>query len=331
MTDPETGAPAMGPPARPPGPAPAGYVPREWLQQQPPAATPPPPPPGAYWSPSGARTYLPAAPPPNIDIPFLDTPWVPPKTPRQGWYWLIFAVAGFVVGQLGAVIFATISGAVAGKTAAQMQAIATSTVPPEWYVVSTLIGLWIGFLGAPWLASRTQGTRHFARDLGLRFRWIDLLGILIGIGGQFFITLAYAPFQHDIKNFNAPSQRLTGASHGTGFVIIAIATVLLAPAAEEIFFRGLLLKSLVRLFTPLNAAGRARAVGVVLAVIADGLLFGVAHGEWIQFAGLAGFGIVLAAVSYRTGRLGMNMVAHASFNLIAIIAIAINGSVVLVH
>jgi membrane protease YdiL (CAAX protease family) len=85
------------------------------------------------------------------------------------------------------------------------------------------------------------------------------------------------------------------------------------------------------LFTPLNAAGRARAVGVVLAVIADGLLFGVAHGEWIQFAGLASFGIVLAAVSYRTGRLGMNMVAHASFNLIAIIAIALNGSVVLVH
>src|SRR5580693_7751877 len=150
MTDPETGAPAMGPPARPPGPAPAGYVPREWLQQQqPPVAPPPPPPPGAYWSPTGARTSLPAAPPPNVDIPFLDTPWVPPKTPRQGWYWLIFAVAGFVVGQLGAVIFATISGAVAGKTAAQMQSIATSTVPPEWYVVSTLLGLWIGFLGAP--------------------------------------------------------------------------------------------------------------------------------------------------------------------------------------
>jgi hypothetical protein len=284
-----------------------------------------------FWSPDETRTSLPAPPPPDVDVPFLDTPWVPPKTPRQGWYWLIFAVAGFVVGQLGAVIFATISGAVAGKTAAQMQAIATAPVPPEWYVVSTLLGLWIGFLGAPWLASRTQGTRHFSRDLGLRFRWFDLLGILIGIGGQFLITVLYAPFQHDIHNFNAPSQRLTGASHGTGFVIIAIATVLLAPAAEELFFRGLLLKSLVRMFTPLQAAGRARAAGVVLAVIADGLLFGAAHGEWVQFAGLAGFGIVLAAVSYRTGRLGMNMVAHATFNLVAIIAIAANGSVVLFH
>ncbi len=208
-------------------------------------------------------------------------------------------------------------------------------MPPEWYVVSTLIGLWIGFIGAPWLASRTQGTKHFARDLGLRFRWIDLLGILIGIGGQFFIDEGYSLYQHishhNFHNFNAPSQKLTGASHGTGFIVIAIATVLLAPAAEELFFRGLLLKSLVRLFTPLGAAGRARAAGVVLAVIANGLLFGAAHAEWVQFAGLASFGIVLAAVSYRTGRLGMNMVAHATFNLVAIIAIAVNGSVVLFH
>jgi membrane protease YdiL (CAAX protease family) len=262
------------------------------------------------------------------EVPFLDTPGVPPQTKRQAGYWLLFALAGFLVGQIGATIFALISGAIAGKSASQMQAIATSAVPPEWYVVTTLVGLWIGFIGAPWVASRTQGTRNFVRDLGVRFKPIDLIGIVIGIAGQFAITLMYAPFQHDIHNFNAPSQKLTGASHGSGFVIIAIATVLLAPAAEELFFRGLLLKSLVRLFTPLRAIGGARTLGVVLAVAADGLLFGAAHGEWVQFAGLAFFGIVLAAVSYRTGRLGMNYISHASFNLVAIIAIATNGSVI---
>ena len=209
-----------------------------------------------------------------------------------------------------------------------MTAIASASVPPEWYVVTTLLGLWIGFIGAPWLASRTQGTHHFFRDLGVRFRLIDLVGIAIGVGGQILVAIMYAPFQHDIKNFNGPSQKLTGASHGAGFVVIAIATVLLAPAMEELFFRGLLLKALVRLFTKLGAVGGARVAGVVLAVIVDGLLFGLAHGEWIQLAGLATFGAILAAVSYRTGRLGMNMVAHASFNLVAIIAIAANGSVV---
>ena len=264
-------------------------------------------------------------------VPFLDTPWVPPQTKRQGWIWLVYAVVGFLVGQLGALIFGLIAGAIAGKTSAQMQAIATASVPPEWYVVSTLLGLWVGFFGAPWLASRTQGTRNFVRDLGVRFRLIDLVGIAIGIGGQILVALMYAPFQHDIHDFNGPSQKLTGAAHGGGFVIIAIATVLLAPAMEELFFRGLLLKALVRLMTPLRAAGGARAAGVVLAVIVDGLLFGLAHGEWIQLAGLAVFGMILAAVSYRTGRLGMNMVAHATFNLVAILAIASSNGSVLFH
>jgi len=278
-------------------------------------------------------TFMLLPPPPSVlpagDVPFLDTPWVPPQTKRQGWMWLVYAVVGFLVGQLGALIFGYIAGAIAGKTGPQMTAIASAAVPPEWYVVTTLLGLWIGFIGAPWLASRTQGTRHFFRDLGVRFRVIDLVGIAIGVGGQILVAIMYAPFQHDIKNFNGPSQRLTGASHGAGFVIIAIATVLLAPVMEELFFRGLLLKALVRLFTKLGAAGGARAAGVVLAVIVDGLLFGLAHGEWVQLAGLASFGMILAAVSYRTGRLGMNMVAHASFNLVAIIAIAASGSVII--
>ena len=164
----------------------------------------------------------------------------------------MYAVVGFLVGQIGALIFGDVAGAIAREDGRPDAAIATAAVPPEWYVVTTLLGLWIGFIGAPWLASRTQGTRHFFRDLGVRFRLIDLVGIAIGIGGQILVAIMYAPFQHDIKNFNGPSQRLTGASHGAGFVIIAIATVLLAPAMEELFFRGLLLKSLVRLFTKLG-------------------------------------------------------------------------------
>ena len=47
------------------------------------------------------------------------------------------------------------------------------------------------------------------------------------------------------------------------------------------------------------------------------MLFGLAHAESLQLLGLAVFGIILSFVAYRTGRLGMNMVAHATFNLTA--------------
>ena len=33
--------------------------------------------------------------------------------------------------------------------------------------------------------------------------------------------------------------------------------------------------------------------------------------------------MILGAVSYRTGRLGMNMVAHASFNALALAAVVV--------
>jgi membrane protease YdiL (CAAX protease family) len=296
-------------PPRPPGPAPAGFIPADQVRAVP-------------FMPPAPRAPS-ASPPGNgADIPFLDLPGAPPVDRSAAWRWFFYALIGFLVGQLAGGVFGAVAGDVAGKNAAQMARITASTVPPEWYVVSTLAGLWIGFFGAPWLASRTKGTRHLWADLGVRFRWVDLWGIAIGVGGQIVIAVLYAPFQHDIHDFNGPSNKLTGGAHGAGFLVVALATVILAPFMEELFFRGLLFKSLARLFSPNGAAtSRRRGVGIVVAVVVDGLLFGLAHGEWVQLAGLALFGMALAAVSYRTGRLGMNMVSHASFNLVAIIAI----------
>jgi uncharacterized protein len=254
--------------------------------------------------------------------PFLDRPGVPPTTKSAAWRWLLYALGGFLVGQIVGELFGIVAGGVAGKTAAQMSAITSSAVPPEWYVMSTLLGLWVGFFGAPWLASRTHGTRHFFSDLGVRFRWVDLWGIAIGVGAQYVVGLLYAPFQHHIHNFDAPSKKLTGGAHGGGILLVVVAVAILAPAMEELFFRGLLFKALARLFTPLGPGlTSARGIGVVLAVVVDGLLFGLAHGEWVQLPGLALLGMALAAISYRTGRLGMNMVAHSAFNFVAVLTI----------
>jgi len=55
----------------------------------------------------------------------------------------------------------------------------------------------------------------------------------------------------------------------------------------------------------------------------------LSHG--LGLTGLGLFGAVLAAVSYRTNRLGMNMVAHASFNLVAVIAVLGSRGGVVLH
>jgi uncharacterized protein len=232
--------------------------------------------------------------------------------------WLLFAALGFLGGQLLAAVFVAITAGIEGKLNS-LAAISRLAEPPTWYVVSTLLGLWGGFLGAGCLATGVRGTKSFAKDLGLRFRWADLVGIPIGVGGQILVALMYVPIAqhvHDFnQRFNAPSQKLTGGSHGLGFAIIAVCTVVGAPFFEELFFRGVLLRSLVRLFG--NVGGW---VGPALAIIITGVLFGLAHAESLQLLGLAVFGIILSFVSYRTGRLGMNMVAHATFNLMAVAA-----------
>ncbi len=251
-----------------------------------------------------------------------------PSTRSSAWMWLLFAVLGFLGGQILAGILVVVTASLSGDHRS-ITAISALSEPPTWYIVSTLLGVWGGFFGAAWLATGVRGTKSFSRDLGLRFRWLDLVGIPIGVGGQFLVALIYVPISHHVHNFNqrfdAPSQKLTGGSHGASFAVIAVLTVVGAPFFEELFFRGVLLRALARLFGTMG-----RWVGPTLAVVITGVLFGLAHAESLQLLGLATFGIILSAVSYRTGRLGMNMVAHATFNLVAVSA-AVVGTVPLVH
>jgi membrane protease YdiL (CAAX protease family) len=230
-------------------------------------------------------------------------------------------VLGFAIGEVVGSIFVVVAAFAAGQSDA-LGRFASMAEPPEWYIGTSLVGLWVGFFLGPFVASKARGTGRFLADLGVRFRPVDLVGIVIGVGGQFVLDALYAPFISHLKNFTAPTQKLVGASHGWGFAAIAVLTVCGAPFFEEILFRGLAFKALARLFTPQQLApSRRRAAGVAAAVVVDGLLFGLAHWEPYQFAGLAVFGMALAFISYRTDRLGMNMVAHASFNLVAVLAL----------
>ena len=272
--------------------------------------------------------YPPVPPGPWVHQRSPVNPPVGPATRGDAFVWVLFAAIGFLIGQVVALIAISIAAGVTGN-GSRLSAIENLAAPPAWYIGSGLVGLWVGFALGPVLASKVRGTKHLVADLGIVFRPVDLWGIAIGIGGQLLVTLIYLPFQSHLHDFNAPTTKLTGGAHGGNFLVIAVLTVVGAPFFEELFFRGLLFRGLLGWVGGSGwraRTGVARVMIVGIAVVIDGALFGLAHGELEQLAGLAVFGCILAYVCFRTGRLGMNMVSHATFNLVAVIAIAYNRS-----
>jgi membrane protease YdiL (CAAX protease family) len=214
-------------------------------------------------------------------------------------------------------------GAVATGHSSDVAQLATRPEPPAWVVVTELVGLWTGFLGAAVVAIRSRGTGSLRRDLGLEVRpWDVLVGPAIGFAGQILLLpLLYLPLEHAIphldKRLQAPAKHLTGGFPGLDLALIAVLTVVVVPVVEELFFRGLVLRALLRVFK-----GAGPVLGVAFAVVADGVIFGLAHFELLQLLGLAAFGAVLSLMAYKFRRLGPGIFAHGVFNLLAILSVA---------
>jgi membrane protease YdiL (CAAX protease family) len=94
-------------------------------------------------------------------------------------------------------------------------------------------------------------------------------------------------------------------TNALAFVGGAVAVAILAPLAEEILFRGLLLRAV------------ARWVAMPVAVLASGLLFGIAHGSLWAAVPVGILGCVLAALAWRSGGVTAPWIAHATFNAAA--------------
>jgi len=223
---------------------------------------------------------------------------------RPGRWSLVLAVIGYVTGLLMATLAASVWISVHHG---QTNGLGT--------VASSEIGLWIGLGGAALYASRSEGSASLARDFGLRFAWVDpILGGPVGVAAQyllgFVVVLAYQASgvsNNTINKLGQPAQTITGLAHGWGGDVVLILVVVVgAPVVEELFFRGLLLRSL-----------QAR-IGSVGAVLVSGVLFGLAHFEPLQLPVLALFGVVLGVLALRTGRLGPGICAHAAFNSLAV-------------
>lgn len=238
---------------------------------------------------------------------------------------MLIAAAGFLAGQVASAALLAIVAAFTGHLH-DLARIAARPVPPAWVVLSGLVGLWFGFIGAVVVGSRAGGTGNVVEDFGLRFRRLDFaVGPVVGLAGQLvLLPLLYLPLEplipHLSQRLSQSAWHLTGGFPGADLAVIGVLTVVVVPVIEELLFRGLFLRGAVRAF------GRAgRLLGPALAALLTGVVFGLAHFEALETLGLAAFGIVLAVMALRWGRLGPCILAHATFNLVAVVAVAVVG------
>lgn len=229
----------------------------------------------------------------------------PEGRPEAGRRWgLGDAATGFFVALVASSLLAFGWLAVAGGSELELAGLAVAQV-----------GLWGGFLGAPWLASRRKGSRSLARDFGLVVRARDVLvGVPVGLACQFvLVPLVYLPISRivDTSDLDRPVRELVAKAPGWTFFALAAAVVIGAPIIEELFYRGLMMRAFEHRF------------GVVVAVIASSAWFGATHFQPLQFPALAAFGAVLALLTVRTGRLGAAIWAHVSFNAATMIVLAL--------
>jgi len=128
--------------------------------------------------------------------------------------------------------------------------------------------------------------------------------LLVGILGvssalTFNMVLSYIHFDSVSDQYNSVSQMQYSVSIPLGILIYG----LISPAAEELVFRGLVMKRLERYFSP------------VIAVVVSAFIFGMYHGNIVQgvYAFLLG---TLIAVSYwHFDRLYIPIIFHACANI----------------
>ncbi len=144
------------------------------------------------------------------------------------------------------------------------------------------------------------------------------LAVLFGanIASQLLLEVFRSAAGHSVELPRQVSSNLSTA----GAILFAVYAMLVAPAVEELFFRGLLFRSL------------RRRHGVWIAALGSAIPFGLVHyvgGAWTSAVALqltmVVTGIGLALVHERRGNLLANMASHAAFNTVAVVWILALG------
>jgi membrane protease YdiL (CAAX protease family) len=172
----------------------------------------------------------------------------------------------------------------------------------------------IGYL--VWVA-RAKGVGSLSADFGLVVRITDLAWFFVGIGLQ---VVALVPTQLLVEAHGDTAKqevvRIADRAHGVQIVLIVLGVAVLAPVTEELLFRGLLLRSLLRRMEPGPAVFLAAVIFGVIHAVGDPSV-----GTLIALPAIIALGLVSGIQAVRTGELSRSILLHMGFNVLTVVVL----------
>jgi membrane protease YdiL (CAAX protease family) len=222
---------------------------------------------------------------------------------------------------IGGWFLAVIAAGLIGSLIAQAAGYGQGEEKPLEDLPMTLIAaqyppLWLGFMGVPAWAAWTKG-RGLVEDFRFRIATFDLVGVPLGIVAQLvMVPLVSLPFiwlaGSDTDALSEPARELADkaqAGSTIGVVLFALVVVVGAPVAEELFFRGLVLRAVEKRF------------GTVIGLIGSSVAFGITHLQLLQFPALTVAGLLFGWLAIRYDRLGPAILCHMAFNATTVVTL----------
>lgn len=237
------------------------------------------------------------APPTRPELP----EGVEPSPRWPAWY----APAGFLAALSGTLVLVIVIGGVAAATGADID-----ENPPGLTIAATLAQALVLVGTAVLFAAMTLRPRAWHFGLRRTSFWRGLGYAALGMVTFYVVIAAYgALVQPDAEQ--SVTEDLGAEDGPLALVLAGIVVIVVAPVAEEFFFRGFFYRALRTRFPILAAAA------------IDGLLFGAIHFEFDGADGLllvpplAFLGFLLCLVYERTGSLYPVIGMHAFNNAVA--------------
>ncbi len=158
----------------------------------------------------------------------------------------------------------------------------------------------VAAVGALWIYRRSYA------NLDWRFTW---RGVAVGVA-VFGMWSAFSYFLSTPMGMPDELARLSSGARAEWIACRAAAAIITVPIAEELAYRGFLMRRLVSAQFDQVAFSSVRWTAIAISSV----LFGVTHGG-LWFAGIIA-GAAYGALAVRSGKMGESVAAHATTNLL---------------